>query len=413
MPNETKRELVDFRVDEVSLVDNPAIERDFALIKSKRRAVPAPEATPIAKAATWDKAYVDALPDSAFLHVAKDGARHLPYKDKDGKVDADKLRAAADDAAKIEGLGDDDKAALQDKAHKLLADADKAGKVAKAGGSVSEQLASEAREAAAKVADNLADAIRKASPADWTSTGDGPAKVYAKGGVMDAVWQLQDLLYKVGGLMVVPAALAKSVDGPDDLDVIKASRKLAEGLAALPAAEDKAMADKDKQAGAKDEQDPKAAQGADKAAPPFPPKKPAAGAPPAKDGEETQEDEVPADDPAAPGKKPGAKRLTAARMGKLAVAFGALADVLKEAGVDNLDDLLAAAEAEGQKDVAKALQDLRKSKDEGASNAELRAEIAKLAKRLDDLGNAGVTRSLTDDGVQPVKKSKSLFEGVV
>lgn len=37
--------------------------------------------------ADWDSAYVNALPNSAFLFVDDDGKRHLPYKDAEGKVD--------------------------------------------------------------------------------------------------------------------------------------------------------------------------------------------------------------------------------------------------------------------------------------------------------------------------------------
>lgn len=44
--------------------------------------------------ATWSTAYVNDLPDSAFLHVDSDGNRHLPYKDKNGNVDLPHLRDA-------------------------------------------------------------------------------------------------------------------------------------------------------------------------------------------------------------------------------------------------------------------------------------------------------------------------------
>ena len=45
----------------------------------------------------WDYAYVESLPDSAFLYVSKDGdkkVRKLPYKDKEGNVDLPHLRNA-------------------------------------------------------------------------------------------------------------------------------------------------------------------------------------------------------------------------------------------------------------------------------------------------------------------------------
>ena len=52
-------------------------------------------------AAKWTRAYINSLPDSAFLFIEpgyKKGmnknARHLPYKDKNGKVDIPHLRNA-------------------------------------------------------------------------------------------------------------------------------------------------------------------------------------------------------------------------------------------------------------------------------------------------------------------------------
>lgn len=72
--------LQDVTVDGVDLVGSSANRRQFALLK-----------------ATWDAAYVNALPDSSFAYVAGSGdskERHLPYKDKDGKVDLPHLRNA-------------------------------------------------------------------------------------------------------------------------------------------------------------------------------------------------------------------------------------------------------------------------------------------------------------------------------
>ncbi len=42
----------------------------------------------------WDSAYVTSLPDSSFAYVDDKGNRHLPYKDKSGKVDAAHVRNA-------------------------------------------------------------------------------------------------------------------------------------------------------------------------------------------------------------------------------------------------------------------------------------------------------------------------------
>jgi ribosomal protein L11 len=46
------------------------------------------------KLSMWDTAYQDALPDSAFMIVTKDGRRLLPYKDKNGKIDTVHVRNA-------------------------------------------------------------------------------------------------------------------------------------------------------------------------------------------------------------------------------------------------------------------------------------------------------------------------------
>lgn len=90
---------------------------------------------PTAKA-EWSTAYVNDLPDSAFLYVEpggdKDGdgktvprrLRHFPYKNADGEVDLPHLRNAIAriPQAKVEGLSPADKEALQRKARRLLED---------------------------------------------------------------------------------------------------------------------------------------------------------------------------------------------------------------------------------------------------------------------------------------------------
>lgn len=55
----------------------------------------------IEEAAKWTRAYINSLPDSAFIYIEpgyKDGedkrARHLPYKDDTGKIDIPHLRNA-------------------------------------------------------------------------------------------------------------------------------------------------------------------------------------------------------------------------------------------------------------------------------------------------------------------------------
>jgi len=88
--------------------------------------------------AVWTTAYVNDLPDSAFLYVEageKDGEgktkprskRHFPYKDAGGKVDLPHLRNAIAriPQSNAPGLSADKKRSLQEKARRILADAQK------------------------------------------------------------------------------------------------------------------------------------------------------------------------------------------------------------------------------------------------------------------------------------------------
>ncbi len=84
--------------------------------------------------AAWSRAFIDELPDSAFLHIEsggkKDGKgktvprsfRHFPVRGADGKVDVPHLRNAIAriPQAKIPGLSEKDLQGLQDKARRLL-----------------------------------------------------------------------------------------------------------------------------------------------------------------------------------------------------------------------------------------------------------------------------------------------------
>lgn len=93
-----------------------------------------------ASKAEWTSAYVNDLPDSAFLFLEDGGEhdedgktkprslRHFPYKDKDGKVDVAHARNAIAriPQSNAHGLTADKKQALQDKARHLLEEAEKA-----------------------------------------------------------------------------------------------------------------------------------------------------------------------------------------------------------------------------------------------------------------------------------------------
>jgi hypothetical protein len=89
----------------------------------------------LSEAAVWTRAFIDDLPDSAFLYVEsggkKDGEgktvprslRHFPYKDSSGKTDLPHLRNAI---ARIpqSNISDSLKSSLQSKAQKLLSSAE-------------------------------------------------------------------------------------------------------------------------------------------------------------------------------------------------------------------------------------------------------------------------------------------------
>jgi site-specific DNA-adenine methylase len=89
--------------------------------------------------AKWSRAYIDDLPDSAFLLIEtggdKDDAgktkprrlRHFPVRDADGKLDVPHLRDAIGRIAQstVSSLSVDDARGLQDEARRLLAEAER------------------------------------------------------------------------------------------------------------------------------------------------------------------------------------------------------------------------------------------------------------------------------------------------
>lgn len=101
--------------------------------------IPPPEevgGVDIANKATWSTAFINDLPDSAFLYIEPGGEkdeegkttprslRHFPYKDENGKIDLPHLRNAVQriPQSKIPGFSAEDKKRLQDKARRILAD---------------------------------------------------------------------------------------------------------------------------------------------------------------------------------------------------------------------------------------------------------------------------------------------------
>ena len=122
--------LDEFKIEEVSAVDRAANKETF-LITKRSAGVEKME---------WTTEFINGLADSAFLFIEAGGEkdedgktvprelRHLPVYDDTGALDTPHLQGAIDGALllEVEGLSDDDKAALQDKARALLAEAEKA-----------------------------------------------------------------------------------------------------------------------------------------------------------------------------------------------------------------------------------------------------------------------------------------------
>jgi hypothetical protein len=118
------RRLVNLLVKVVDLVDEPANQDPFLVIKSK-------EESARVEGAVWTTAEVNDFPDANFLLVddggSKDGEgkttprslRHLPYRDKSGKVDLAHLRNAL---ARIPQMKTDEatKKRLTEHAHQIL-----------------------------------------------------------------------------------------------------------------------------------------------------------------------------------------------------------------------------------------------------------------------------------------------------
>lgn len=108
------------------------LNRDYARVLELAQE-DAAEFEPVRKA-VWTTAYVNDLPDSAFLYVEAGGdkddegktvprsLRHLPFKDKNGKIDLPHLRNAL---ARLEGtkISDGVKAGIRKRAQRLLENA--------------------------------------------------------------------------------------------------------------------------------------------------------------------------------------------------------------------------------------------------------------------------------------------------
>lgn len=126
------KEKVIAAITSAGLTNRPALEELAAVARAGGDQA---DDVATAYAREWTTAYVNDLPDSAFLYVERgkgekdsDGKtaprtlRHFPYKDSDGDIDLPHLRNAIAriPQAKISGLSADDLSQLQEKARRLL-----------------------------------------------------------------------------------------------------------------------------------------------------------------------------------------------------------------------------------------------------------------------------------------------------
>ena len=125
-PTETEVEYMeDVDVEWISLVDKGANRTPFKVIKNED--VPNSETVAVMKT-VWSSSYINSLNDDCFAVVEsgyKDGdnknARHLPFKDKNGKVDLPHLRNALARCNQVKSvLGNDSDDSLRSKAAKKL-----------------------------------------------------------------------------------------------------------------------------------------------------------------------------------------------------------------------------------------------------------------------------------------------------
>ena len=73
--------------------------------------------------AVWTTAFVNSLPNSSFAYVDGSGGRHLPYKDKSGKVDLAHVRNALARLNQVKGLSGSKAASVRRKLEAALAGA--------------------------------------------------------------------------------------------------------------------------------------------------------------------------------------------------------------------------------------------------------------------------------------------------
>ena len=74
----------------------------------------------IVEARVWDYAYIKSLPNSSFAWIDKDGGRHLPYKDRNGKIDLPHVRNALARLNQVKGMPPEVRVKIRNKLQKIL-----------------------------------------------------------------------------------------------------------------------------------------------------------------------------------------------------------------------------------------------------------------------------------------------------
>lgn len=461
-----RRELIRIRVNEISPVDRPAIEESFVLIKALSGSTTLPLADDVTE---WDSTAAqgrileaftkDGVTDWAKVHSAAfwydvDNAETMSghklfFADVvDGTLKAIP-RGVIAVAAVLQGarggvdIPESDIDGVKAKVatyykrmelgeppwEKKATDADSVGK------SEGNMRTKEEQAAVAKVIVEKSLALHKAAGEKTTLHAalfgeklalamGGIEEIAARAGEMetdelrDKIRGISNLLWSAEDLAGVIGLTKKVHKSLEDGDEATAFDVLSEGVKNMLAELEKAKK-AEAEGGTSEEEDPeekakKAKKPEDEEDPENPDKK-------AKKPEEGAEDEGGEPDPEKK-KDTYKRRLTKARIEKLTSAFTALSEILKELGADNLSDFSTMTKSvegvegvEAVVKVAKSLMGPGETEIQKRANETdaLKAEVEVLKKKVGDLEQLGVSKSLGADGV-PVKKSEgTMWKGVL
>ena len=245
MATQAKALLTDVEVNEVSMVDRAANKRRFLCAKNadgqstpvdsnpaptpdQGSGNPAPPAEPVDKA-KWTTAYINDLPDSAFLYIEDGGEkdeegktkprslRHFPVKDADGKVDLDHVRDALSRIPQSD-LSDDVKTKCTDKAQKMLDKAEgkddtKKSDVEKRGAKMAKERLDRLKNVASELAKILSELDDEIDAEGGDTGGDaGAADKVAKSAEPDPLEaKLAELTQQVAALLAKSDAQAQEI----------------------------------------------------------------------------------------------------------------------------------------------------------------------------------------------------------